>query len=282
MAELTCADNVSVAAHQLDLTDAMSVETWLQQNPVDLCIHTAALSVPRLCELDPERARQINVPVAFFNALAITHARIIALSTDQVYDGDPNIAPYDESSPAEPVNVYGKTKLDMEQYILSQFPPNRAVILRSSIILGPKAPLLPEQAHSTFLHFIQGRKEQDTTFFTDECRSVISVADVVNVLQWFIDPDQHNVETTNHQTPIYNLGGPDRVSRYDMAVAVFDHLGYDKKHIQADRKASQPRQPNEVTSPLDISMNSSKLVRAMAITKFQSLMEVVQFVFPKT
>eukprot|EP00536_Pseudo-nitzschia_multiseries_P019407 jgi/Psemu1/60614/gm1.60614_g len=80
---------------------------------VNIVVHAAALSSPRLCQEDPDRARAINVPVAFFDAFlglakaantdsdsgrgisvsvgallpSRPRAAIVALSTDQVYDG---------------------------------------------------------------------------------------------------------------------------------------------------------------------------------------------------
>lgn len=175
---------VTFDVESVDLTNEASLEEWFSQLPenmsIDVCIHTAAMSSPRLCQDQPEMARKINVPTIFFDSLMKKKGcnRIIALSTDQVYDGKQQhrndaATPYTEQSKAEAINVYGQTKLQMEDYLLNKVNPLMvATLLRSSILLGPRAPFLPEVAHGTFLHFIASRENQDTTFYTDECRNV--------------------------------------------------------------------------------------------------------------
>ena len=57
----------------------------------------------------------------------------------QVYDGqtDGAAAPYTEASPASPLNAYGRTKLLFERALAER---RHAVVLRSSLILGPPTP----------------------------------------------------------------------------------------------------------------------------------------------
>ena len=62
---------------------------------------------------------------------------LIHISTDQVYSGEQAFST--EAATPDPVNVYGETKLEAEHTILSALP-ERAVILRSSIIYGPLPP----------------------------------------------------------------------------------------------------------------------------------------------
>jgi dTDP-4-dehydrorhamnose reductase len=159
----------------------------------------------------------------FFDALRKHSVKIIALSTDQVYDG--THPPYRETDSAGPCNVYGQSKLEMEDYMLSinngddddddddsgHPPRSDVIVLRSSIMLGSKAPILPSIAHGTFLHFCHSREGVETEFYTDERRSVVAVADVVAVIQWLVANDNVAAAGT------FNLGGPQSVSRLEMA-----------------------------------------------------------------
>jgi dTDP-4-dehydrorhamnose reductase len=276
---------ITLQVHALDFTCQEDVEAWVNRfgATISLCIHTAALSVPRRCQEDPQKAKDLNVPTALLRGLCQRHhVPIIALSTDQVYDGN-NSELYTETSPTHPVNVYGETKLAMEQ-ILQQQDKTPMVILRSSIILGPKAPILPEQTHDTFLHFCQGRIQtrQQTTFCTDEIRSVIATDNVVETILYFTKRIL-NAPSSVH-SEIYNMGGPQqRISRYDMAKAVLDRLGadVDLTLVVASHKAAMPAGP--VASPLDISMDSSKLYNYIgdAVT-WKNLAEIVATTFPDT
>ncbi len=244
----------NIHIHKLEFTNEDEVDSYLKANgPFQICFHLAAISSPKSCEQNKEKCIKVNVPTYFFEALKDTC--IVALSTDQVYCGEK--APYLESDEAGPKNAYAQSKRDMESLLLNQNNDKRskpAVCLRSSIICGPLAPY--GDAHSTFLHFCQSRKGVETTFFTDEIRSIISVQDVVNILLFFCD----QVKSGNHfPSGIYNMGGKDFCSRMDMATAVADYCAFSNDVFIPAEKAKLELGPNDVPSPLDISMNSSKL-----------------------
>jgi dTDP-4-dehydrorhamnose reductase len=276
-----CASNVTVTIECLDLTDSEQVSQWVERHSdLDVCVHTAAMSSPKLCQEQADVARACNVPTAFFDALRKHSVKIIALSTDQVYDGTQ--PPYRETDSTGPCNVYGQSKLEMEEYLLSikdddtdhdsDNPPRSSVtLLRSSIMLGAKAPILPSIAHGTFLHFCQTREGVETTFYTDERRSVVAVTDMVAVIQWLV------ANGNAAAAGIFNLGGPQSVSRLEMAEAVFSHFGYDKRCLIAKKKASL-QDPSQVPSPLDISMDNSKITK-LTQRKFQVLEEMVRATF---
>jgi dTDP-4-dehydrorhamnose reductase len=252
------AADVTVETQSLDLTDANAIASWRAAaaasstaRPIDVCVHTAAISSPRACQEDPDQALAINCPKSFFAALE--NIPIIALSTDQVYDGTKETL-YVESDPTNPVNTYGATKVAMEE-CLQTHHASKFVALRSSIIIGPKAPLLGN-AHATFLHFCESRRDEDTTYFTNEYRTVVSLVHVLNVIYWWIQ----NIDTTTMTTTttiqsksgIYNMGGPHRVNRLELAKAVFSYFNYDEKYLLPSKQTSE-------SSPLDISMDSGKL-----------------------
>lgn len=265
-----------VHVQALDLSDQRAVRDWFARIPIlDVCIHTAALSSPRTCQAQPELAHNSNCPKAFLDALLeVRNTYVIALSTDQVYDGTE--PPYREDTPPEPCNVYGRTKLALEHHLL-QSNNCRTLILRSSIILGPRAPVLPEIAHETFLHFCATRQGVDTVFYRDEVRSVVSVHDVVAVILGLL-ASFRNGDTV--PTGVYNMGGPTAVSRVDMAELVFEHLGYNPQHILAKDKAAVPPSADSVPSPLNIAMDSSLLYQYTK-RSFSSVKNMVESTFPK-
>jgi len=249
-------NNVQVQVHKVDLTNDTDVQTWLDQfgSKVDVCIHTAAISNPGACQADPEKARALNIPKTFLKGLAQHKVTVIGLSTDHVYDGTQKAGQaYKETDQVNPINMYGQTKVELEEFLLNDNNSNNNILLRSSIISGPKAPILGEKAHATFLHFCQTQENQETTFYTDEIRSIVAVDNVVQVVRWFSSQLLQEQKIGG----VYNMGGPDRVSRYDMAQAVFEYFGYTQDKLIATEKSSMP--PQAVQSPLDIAMNSSKL-----------------------
>jgi len=116
----------------------------LQETPglfdgVDAVIHLAGLANDPTCNLNPDMAFDVNVDsTAELASVAVRSGvrRFILTSTCSVY-GKGVFAVLDEKSPANPVSVYGETKLRAEEALLAQqgddFEP---VIARSATLYG--------------------------------------------------------------------------------------------------------------------------------------------------
>jgi len=220
---------------------------------VDVVVNCAAVSQPGECAKDPERARLVNVPRGLVEWIARRKNNkplLIHLSTDHVYEGTRSF--YKETDEVNPVNHYGATKVEAERLIRSLYPC-RHVILRSSIIIGPQAPITPVN-RPLLLQFIQTAlaSGKPTSFFDDEWRCPVSVHDVVDV----ITACTLRAEEFEHAGETFNLGGPERLSRADMAEIVSDLCGLDRSLIQ---RVSALTVNRGVKSPTDISMDSSKI-----------------------
>ncbi|KAL0918253.1 hypothetical protein M5K25_010251 [Dendrobium thyrsiflorum] len=197
-------------------------------------VNCAALSVPRACEVDPVTTMATNLPTSLINWLSSfkdNNILLIHLSTDQVYEGSKSF--YKEEDETAPVNI--------------------------SIIYGPQT--LSPVSKSLPIQWIDSSlsRSEEIEFFHDEFRCPVYVKDVVNVIlaltkKWISDGNQIKL--------ILNVGGPDRLSRAQMAVAVADYRGYDLSLIKLVSAASINR---GVVSPADISMDISRLIQALGI-----------------
>jgi dTDP-4-dehydrorhamnose reductase len=239
----------------LDLQDEAAVRALVASIQPDAVIHLAAVSSPAVCEKEPVSSRAINCPVALIEALP-AHATLIFLSTDQVYNGLKGA--YTESDAAKPVNLYGQAKLDFEAALQAALP-SRSVSLRSSLILGPPTP--GRCRKQSFLQFCDeklGAREK-TNFFGDEARSVVFVADIVRLLSWLVKGG-----VAAGCVGVHNMGGPQRLTRVDVAMAVAAHRGHDTSLVAAVNRADVVP-AGAVASPPDISMDSSKLALASGI-----------------
>ncbi|KAK1430332.1 hypothetical protein QVD17_12993 [Tagetes erecta] len=225
----------------------------------DIVVNCAALSVPRDCEINPTLAMSLNVPstlVKWLSTSTTTNTLLIHLSTDQVYQGTKSF--YKEDDETHPINVYGNSKLAAEKYIFQNC--SNFVILRSSIIFGPQtmSPLsksLPLQWMDSVL-----AKGQEAPFFDDEFRSPVYVKDVVNIIHilahtWISDGKTNQL--------LLNVGGPNRLSRAQMAETLARVRGYDTSLIKPVSASSIDR---GVKSPADISMDISKLIETLDFT----------------
>ncbi|KAK9749364.1 hypothetical protein RND81_02G120800 [Saponaria officinalis] len=193
----------------------------------DVVVNCAALSVPRACEADPDAAMSINVPTSLVKwvlSFKEKSSLLIHLSTDQVYEGTKSF--YKEEDETLAVNIYGKSKVVAEKFISTNCP--NFAILRSSIIYGPQT--LSPVPKSLPIQWIDSvlAKGIPVDFFYDEFRCPVYVKDVVAVV---IALASRWVSEAKPMQLVLNLGGPDRVSRVQMAETVADSRGYDKSLI---------------------------------------------------
>lgn len=123
---------------QLDILDPKSIERAILKYKPDVIVHLAALVNMDECETNPKKAFRINVTGAKNIALACKkyNIKIVYLSSCAVFDGKKRVA-YTETDRPNPINVYGKTKLQGEQAILKVLPD--ALIVRTSWLFGSNA-----------------------------------------------------------------------------------------------------------------------------------------------
>jgi dTDP-4-dehydrorhamnose reductase len=140
--DLASAPGVDAAG--LDLCDPDALErAWSELGPFDGAIHCAAYTAVDKAEEQPELARRVNVDAtrALAEACARHGARLVAVSTDFVFDGAAT-RPYREDDPPRPLSVYGRTKLDGERAALEALP-GAAAIVRTQWLYGPRGKHFP-------------------------------------------------------------------------------------------------------------------------------------------
>lgn len=142
--------NASPGAHPLDLArlhqaDALAALPWDRVAPPDALIHLAAISSPPVCEEHPALAQAVNVdgPRAFYQELwrRWPDCRVLHVSSGHVYR--PQASPLEEDQELEPINVYGRTKLEGEAMALDFAKAGKRVtVVRPFNHTGPgQAPL---------------------------------------------------------------------------------------------------------------------------------------------
>ncbi|MFS7925005.1 putative rmlD-like substrate binding domain, NAD(P)-binding domain superfamily [Helianthus anomalus] len=233
--------------------------TNLARQP-DIVVNCAALSVPRACETDPALAMSVNVPSTLVKWLSsftgCNNTLLIHLSTDQVYEGTKCF--YKEDDETLPVNVYGKSKVAAEEYIFDNW--SNFVILRSSIIFGPQT--ISPVSKSLPIQWMDGvlAKGHEAEFFHDEFRCPVYVKDVVNIIRILTD---RWISDGKKSQLVLNVGGPNRLSRAEMAETVARVRGYNTSLVKSVSASSIDR---GVKSPADISMDISKLIQTLDFT----------------
>jgi dTDP-4-dehydrorhamnose reductase len=121
---------------ELDVADPEAVRARIEQLPRPLVwANAAAFTQVDRCEREPELARRANAlaPAVLAEVCAETGARLVHVSTDYVFPGDAD-RPYREDDPTGPRSVYGRTKLEGEEAVLSACED--FLVVRTSWVFG--------------------------------------------------------------------------------------------------------------------------------------------------
>jgi len=103
---------------QLDLSNPEEIRRVIRAARPDLIVNAAAYTAVDKAESDEAAARAVNAeaPAVMAEEAKKLGACLVHYSTDYVFDGSKG-KPYDENDATNPLNIYGKTKLEGEQGI---------------------------------------------------------------------------------------------------------------------------------------------------------------------
>jgi len=124
---------------EVDITDGRSIGQAVAAFKPDVVIHAAAMTQVDACESDADAAFRVNAlgSACVARAAARHGARVIAISTDYVFDGDLD-RPYHEFDHPAPRTVYGASKLAGEQAVRAHCPDH--TIVRIAWLYGEGGP----------------------------------------------------------------------------------------------------------------------------------------------
>ena len=123
-----------------DITDFAAFNALLESHRPDAVIHCAAMTAVDRCESEKALAEKLNITGSenVAKACAKNNIRLIAISTDYVFNGDSDV-PYSEYDQATGGHtVYGQTKYAGEEAV-RKYCPNH-VIARISWLYGAGGP----------------------------------------------------------------------------------------------------------------------------------------------
>jgi len=234
---------LGVTRADVDLTDSPSVErVWRSLRPAAV-VHCAALSRTKDCEQDPGRARGINVDATALLARLSSDIPFIFLSSGEVFDGKTGW--YSEGDPPNPINVYGRTKLEAEGIVL-QNP--RHTVVRIVLTAGTS-----QNGDRSFVEDMcrMARAGRDVTLYGDEFRCPLP-AGVVARAVW---------EVLGNGAPgLYHLAGRERLSRWEIGQALLPWYPELEGHLVQGLRRTHIGAPR----PGDLSLRCEKIQRLLS------------------
>jgi len=218
------------------------IKRQLHDERFDIVIHAAAMSSLGECEKNPALAEQINTAASAETAqwCAAAGSRMIYLSTDIVFNG--GNPPYKETDNPDPVNVYGRTKMQAENEV-SRLADDYAVV-RIALAMG-RGMGGPQNFIDWFMSRIQNGEE--ITLFQDEIRTPSAVT--------YLAREIWRTALSNEQG-IFHLGGGESLNRFELGLQICRKLG-GGSHLL---KPISLKDMTDYARPVDVSLVSKRLI----------------------
>jgi len=208
---------VFVTRDQLDLSSPSNIQNYFDTHKFDLIINCAAYTAVDKAESYQEEADMINhIAVKKIAEIAKSNnIKLIHISTDFVFDGLKH-KPYSESDACSPLNIYGKTKLEGENAILSIMKFN-ATIIRTSWLYSEYG----NNFVSTIIKLAQ--KNNNLNIVSDQMGTPTYAKDLGQAILNIIKNEKFN--EPNRVTEIYHYSNKGECSWYDFAKEVINISG---------------------------------------------------------
>ena len=126
---------IATDVNDLDITNIDDIRNFVKDKNIDLIINCAAYNNVDKAEDEILLCKKLNTFAP--RDLAIISKEIgadfVTYSTDFVFDGKKNF-PYTEDDIPNPLSVYGKTKLEGEKQVFSNY--DKSFVIRTSWVFG--------------------------------------------------------------------------------------------------------------------------------------------------
>lgn len=223
---------------------------------VDVVVHTAALTNVDQCEREPELAYEVNA-VGTKNAVNFAkkwNAYLIYISTDYVFDGCKGN--YSENDAPNPINVYGKTKLEGEKFVLDY---ENACVLRCCGNFGWK---MKWQKHNFVSWVVEAlRNKKEIKIASDLFYSPVLVDFCAEVIAKLIERNEQG---------IYHCGSRNPVSRLNFVYEICQIFGLESEFV---KPTSAKELKFDAKRPENSSLNTEKLGKIIKIPTTKEMLE---------
>lgn len=189
----------------LDITDFQSVEIFCKEKSIDVIINCAAYTAVDNVQNDVLAADTINhLAVKYLAEISKEKSiKLIHISTDYVFDGK-NYLPYTEIDTPNPINEYGKTKLDGENAMIAVNPPN-SIIIRTSWVYSSYG------TNFVKTMLVLGKEKESLNVIYDQVGTPTYARDLAKVILDILP------QIKNEKVEIYNYSNEGVLSWYDFA-----------------------------------------------------------------
>lgn len=231
--------------HRVDVTDQDALRAFLTEHDPEVIVYAAAEKRVDACERDQERARAINVDGVRVAAECAHKSRdcfLIYISTDYVFDGEN--PPYKPSSSTNPLNTYGRMKLEGEQALWET--RHHGGVLRVPLLYGD-VESLSESSVTSLVEELQvgvpAAEKKPRVLDHYQTRFPTLAADVAVVVRKLSDRRSRHCALSG----TWHFSASQALTKYEMACKIGDVLGESTAHLEPRTDAP----PDGNTRPRD-------------------------------
>jgi dTDP-4-dehydrorhamnose reductase len=176
-------------------------------------VNCAAVSVPEACDANPALAQALNVALPALLARLAHHvsARFVHLSSEQVFDGA-RTEPYRVGDPPNPINLYGRQKLESERAVHAA-GPEFAVTLRLPLLMGNSLGGQRSLHERLLADWAAGRTAR---LYADEFRQPCTAENAAELMVELCE--RHDF------CGVWHWGGGELLSRHALGCRIRDHF----------------------------------------------------------
>jgi dTDP-4-dehydrorhamnose reductase len=182
-------------------------------------IHTAAMTNVDTCELNPDDCYETNVAATqkLYNQAKRIGAHFQLLSTDFIFDGEKGN--YKEEDKPNPLSVYAKSKVDAENFLLTDSYPNYSIV-RTIIVYGIGNNLSRTNIVCWAKEALS--KGQEMRIIDDQFRAPTWADDLAWACIRICEQNKKGV---------YHISGPETMSIFEIVERVAKHFGLPTKSL---------------------------------------------------
>lgn len=235
LGDLTCLDYEDV-----DLRDLQALQAAMNEVKPHLIVNASAYTAVDKAETEQETAMKINAlaPGAMAEWARKNNALLIHYSTDYVFDGRKG-SPYVESDPANPLNVYGKSKLAGEENIKQA--GEAYLILRTSWVYSVGGMGFVSKALEW------ARKNETLKIVSDQISNPTWARELAGATFSVISSHRDNLQDVmKERRGLYHLAGSGYASRYEWTKEI---LANDSHRTEQLVRSIEPVPSNAFPTP---------------------------------
>ena len=193
-------------------------------------------------------------PANLAKACAETNAPLVHISTDFVFNGKKK-APYNELDPVSPLSIYGKSKADGENEVISQLREH--IILRTSWLYGV-------HGHNFIKTMLRmGKEKKFIKVVDDQYGSPTCAADLSEAIWTIVSYIRNGSEV---DWGIYHYCGDGVTTWYRFAVEIFETASrYGSLKIQKVKPITTAEYPTPAKRPVFSALDCGLIKRKFGI-----------------